>query len=235
MIKQTNYDRRVLVVLKELSCGRSREEIAKEFKMTNWRSLDTYMRRRNFRWDGKNKRYVPASKKDIVLKETDQNQKRFDEVWSFLKMQTVIFDPKLLARKLGFNDHRELGLFMDEHGLKWNSDKQVYVWKNTPEEYEINKKAVEKEPYIVPQDGSILSEYEPMLQFLKTHQERLEHLLTSAELFSNKGKNRYSDVTTDISDELMIALDKLSKSWNCSKKSIVEKALLDYLTIHIRL
>ena len=46
----------------ELLKFKSREEVAKEFDYKNWKSLDTYMRRKNFVYDSRQGQYIPAEK-----------------------------------------------------------------------------------------------------------------------------------------------------------------------------
>lgn len=42
----------------------TREEAAKELNYKNWKSLDMYMRRKNFVYDRKQGQYIPAQNRD---------------------------------------------------------------------------------------------------------------------------------------------------------------------------
>ena len=48
--------RKVIEMLKY----QSREEVAKEFNYKHWKSLDTYMRRKNFVYDSRQGQYIPC-------------------------------------------------------------------------------------------------------------------------------------------------------------------------------
>ena len=91
--------------------GKSRESLAEGFNLTNWRSLDTYMRRKGFTWDSINQTYVPATTKiDNILEELSSSTpikaemiiKRFEEMGDDS-------DPRAIATEFGFHDHNERG------------------------------------------------------------------------------------------------------------------------------
>lgn len=46
-------------ILRGLAEGKSRDELAAEFGYKNYKSLDIYMRRKNFIWDRVKQTYVP--------------------------------------------------------------------------------------------------------------------------------------------------------------------------------
>ena len=61
--KEPVFDRKVNKVLELLEEGKDKETIAEDLGYTNPISLDNYMRRRNFAWESRQKKYVPASEK----------------------------------------------------------------------------------------------------------------------------------------------------------------------------
>ena len=90
---------------------KSRESLVEGFNLTNWRSLDTYMRRKGFTWDSINQTYVPATTKiDNILEELSSSTpikaemiiKRFEEMGDDS-------DPRAIATEFGFHDHNERG------------------------------------------------------------------------------------------------------------------------------
>ena len=96
--------------------------------LTNWRSLDTYMRRKGFTWDSSNQTYVPATTRiDTILEELSSNTpikaemiiKRFEEMGDDS-------DPRAIATEFGFHDHHELGEYMESKQLFWNSETNNY-------------------------------------------------------------------------------------------------------------
>ncbi|WP_198430812.1 hypothetical protein, partial [Rhodococcus rhodochrous] len=54
------YDERANAILRGLVEGKTRDELAKELGYKNYKTLDIYMRRKNFKWDRDKQNYVPA-------------------------------------------------------------------------------------------------------------------------------------------------------------------------------
>ena len=59
---EVEYNEKVNIVLEGLDNGETRESLTEEFGYSHWKSLDTYMRRKGFRYDGEN--YVPKNNDD---------------------------------------------------------------------------------------------------------------------------------------------------------------------------
>lgn len=53
------YDERVNEILQGLAAGLTRDELAEMFGHTNYKSVDMYMRRKNFTWESTKQTYVP--------------------------------------------------------------------------------------------------------------------------------------------------------------------------------
>ncbi|OFV68899.1 hypothetical protein [Acetobacterium wieringae] len=97
------YDQRVTETLAGLMEGKTRKELAETFELANWRSLDTYLRRKGFTWDSHNQTYIPAvTKADTILDELESGApfkaemiiKRFEEMGDDS-------DPRTIAREFG--------------------------------------------------------------------------------------------------------------------------------------
>ena len=56
------YDKKVIKIL-DMMKYMTREDAAKELNYKDWRGMDSYMRRKNFRFDSINQEYVPAATK----------------------------------------------------------------------------------------------------------------------------------------------------------------------------
>lgn len=74
------YDERVNYILRSLTAGVTREELAKEFKHNDYRTLDMYMRRRNFKWDREKKTYVPKETRISHMKDENVHSVKFQEL-----------------------------------------------------------------------------------------------------------------------------------------------------------
>lgn len=179
------YDRRVTETLAGLLEGKTREEMAGGFGLTNWRSLDTHMRRKGFTWDSANHTYIPAvTSVDTILEELDSGApfkaemiiKRFEEMGDDA-------DPRAIAKSFDFSDHRELGEYMESRNLFWDTDKKNYALRvDHSEDLEPEEMANLTATVIQPTDEQkeslkSLEPYLPILNLLLQNRDRLVTLL----------------------------------------------------------
>ena len=73
--QQPIYDAKVKKVLEMLKF-KTRDEVAGELKYKNWRSLDMYMRRKNFTYDSREGQYIPAHTRVEKLNRDPKNYAR---------------------------------------------------------------------------------------------------------------------------------------------------------------
>ncbi|AKA70864.1 hypothetical protein [Clostridium scatologenes] len=120
------YDDKVNEVLRLLTEGIDRENIAKRMGYTNYKSLDMYVRRKNFHWDSEKQNYVPIAIRydNSTIQESVSTSKASQVISLFTKEGA---DAKAIAKRLGFSDHRELASYMLGRGYKWNAEKKNYV------------------------------------------------------------------------------------------------------------
>jgi len=123
------YDERVNYILRSMVEGKTRDEIAIDLGHKNYKTLDIYMRRKNFSWDRNKQTYVPLS--TFSRMERDQHNQTI--LSSTSKVATIISlfnkegaDAKTIAKRLGFTDHRELASYMKAKGYKWSSEAGNY-------------------------------------------------------------------------------------------------------------
>lgn len=121
------YDEKVKTTIRALTEGKSLEDIAVSMGYGNTKSLDIYMRRKNFRYNRAKENYEP------VEQEKDKN---IIELPSSSKVSQAIHllgkegaDPKTVAKRLGFKDHIDLANFMKMNGYEYNSDIGNYIKK----------------------------------------------------------------------------------------------------------
>lgn len=125
--KKPIYDERVIEILRGMVEGKTRDELAQELGHKNYKTLDIYMRRKNFMWDRNKQAYVP----------THTSSEKWDQSKDFMKssIESTILslfqiegaDAKTIAKRMGFQNHRELATYMKAKGYKWCSDKKNYV------------------------------------------------------------------------------------------------------------
>ena len=87
------YNERVNDILRGLASGKTREELADEAGNSNWKSIDMYMRRKNFTWDQRKQTYVPKEKTVESYQQADSS--KAGHVISLLSKDGV--DPRTAA------------------------------------------------------------------------------------------------------------------------------------------
>ncbi|WP_289143082.1 hypothetical protein [uncultured Brevibacillus sp.] len=120
------YDERVMEIQRGITEGKTRDQLAKEFGYKNYKTLDIYMRRKNFSWDRNKQTYIPI--------QTKRKSESYD--WETNvpgKVSTIISlfnnkdeNAKSIAKRLGFSDHRELANYMRLKGFQWSSEIENY-------------------------------------------------------------------------------------------------------------
>lgn len=120
------YDDKVKTVLSEMALGKSLTDIAKAMDYGNPKSLDIYMRRRNFHLNKGTGQYeptVPERVKDLDLPASS----KVGQIIAMLNNEGA--DPKTVAKRLGFSDHQELASYMLGKGYAYNSSLSNYQRK----------------------------------------------------------------------------------------------------------
>jgi hypothetical protein len=241
-------DSRVDEILTGLAAGKRREQIAVQLKYKNYKSLDIFMKRKNFKWDLKRNYYFPERDKPSiseVLKLMNRPEGRVAEVLSLLKSGLSL---KEIASQLKFYDHRELALFMKSKGYQWNEKESAYIYvekQSTPIEPhpQHREERTTREPNdIIIENiigtgvnamGVVMNEHsQPVISFLENHKEALFELISSHTKMLQIPRYVVPGVCTTKSVHMNYGLDHLirefSQEKNISQKDIVEVALIDF-------
>jgi hypothetical protein len=241
------YDRRVNATLAGLMEGKSRESLAEGFNLTNWRSLDTYMRRKGFTWDSSNQTYVPATTKiDTILEELNSNTpikaemiiKRFEEMGDDS-------DPRAIATEFGFRDHHELGEYMESKQLFWNSETNNYdvmfgdaANDSLAEMGDLDNKTLppvgkhQTKSAMITDDGlAEIEAYLPLLEMLLQNKDRLITLLMpqsdgTVPKYAVPGTTKTQSIY--MSELLGRLMKEFCESKNLKQRDVVEGALVEY-------
>ena len=139
------FDERVQGILRSLAQGKTREEIALEDGNKNWKTIDMYMRRRNFQWDGHKQTYVPKLPKSTEWQAVDAS--KAGQIIALLSKQGA--DLRSVAERLGFKDHKELANYMNTRGYAWDGQSNNYI-KQTGKKNGANEEGT-REPSLSPQ------------------------------------------------------------------------------------
>ena len=162
--------RKVIEMLKY----QSREEVAKEFNYKHWKSLDTYMRRKNFVYDSRQGQYIPAENRFKKDKEAYRNSAPNKVLKIIDAFGVANPDPKEIAEREGFADHREMAEFMKAKGYEWNVYKNNYIkitgFVEEPEPLETVNRNLERRE-------TALDEFLPFIRFLYDRREEVYQLL----------------------------------------------------------
>lgn len=234
------FDEKLQHILCSLSQGKTREKIAEEAGNKNWKSVDMYMRRRNYHWDSKKQTYLQNSSGQNDEVQTASPQ--VEQITSLLAKKGA--DLRTIAGQLGFKDHKELASYMKSKGYTWDMKKDNYV-------KEVNKVPKSGEPKVVedpsippflvkdyevlPIDGASVGEiqrYLPLLELLENHKERLVKLMVPSVNGDMTPRNIILGGSTMISvtiknNILQTALD-ISHRKDISIQEIIESALIEF-------
>ena len=228
------YDERVKETLAALLEGKTREELSESMGFASWKSLDVYMRRKGFAWDSVQNLYVPSQKKSRNAKQKELFMPaKVEKVIRKIEMMGDSFDPKEVAKQLGFSSHLELAAYMQEKNFVWDSEVKNYVQC----ELEVLSTAVseETEKECLNMSGNHLEAlhlYLPLLRHLKENEERLRELLSESHSgtipkYGVPGIPRTKSIY--MSDSLARLLNDFGEEKNLSQREIVEAAIVEYL------
>lgn len=240
-LQEPNYNERVNATLKGLMEGKTRETLAEEFGLGTWKSLDVYLRRKGFTWDGANTTYIPATTKvDKLLEDLSSSVPvKAEMIIRRLDEPDGDSDPRAIAREFGFKDHRELGTYMETKHLSWDSDTKNYV----PMIRALSDESIEesgtldaafKLPVMNLETVTMesLEAYLPLLQMLMENKDRLLTLLMpnadgQIPKYAVPGVPKPKSIY--MSSILGNLVSAFSTSKNVSQRDIVEAALIEYL------
>lgn len=253
--KEPIITKRTKEILEKLALGRTRNDISEDYNYSTYKSLDIYMRRKNYRWDSSHETYIPAlNRMDNILEEVSSNIpvkaekiiRQFDEYGDDS-------DPKKIAETMGFDDHNELAKYMQDNGLIWDLAKGNYIEDYRSTNAKSNDDIVDdtdggtdteniekfdsisiKNSLDDIEEGTVeeLLSYLPLLKVLAEHKDKLLDLL----LVSSEGQIPVYGVPGNpatksvyMSTLLSRLLSDFGETKNISQKNIVEASIIEYL------
>lgn len=226
------YDDKVKVILRGLASGKDRDKLAEEAGNSNWKSIDMYMRRRNFTWHSQKQTYVP--KLEPIEYDLMADSSKAGHAISLLSKEGA--DARTVAERLGFQDHRELAHYMNVKGYVWDNGQNNYVQKvgedtvDEPEEpisapiqrKEVTKKAQEQG----------LEQYLPLLEMLEKHKERLLDVIVPTSQTGTIPRFSVSGVGKTKTVQMINTLEQMvvdfSREKNISQRELFEVALIEF-------
>ncbi|USG65360.1 hypothetical protein NDK47_25175 [Brevibacillus ruminantium] len=243
------YDDRVKNILRGLVEGKTRDDLAKELGHKNYKTLDIYMKRKNFKWDREKKTYIPAHSR-LEKQDLEYAEMTSSKVATIISLfQKEGADARTIAKRLGFSDHRELATYMKAKGYQWSSEKgnyfRVYGQINELEEPstdtadpvyakdELEEAFAASTPSrMARMDAAQLERFLPLLEMLDRNRDKLVDLIVPG---SESGKvPRYAvpGIFVTKSVHMTNTLDSLvreySKEKNISQRDIFAVALIEF-------
>ena len=224
MIESSVYqDEKIQKTFELLEEGKTKEEIANHFGNKNWSSVDMYLRRRGFRWNGKT--FVPKEQMEISQGE----QAKFSNTKSaqiVRQLEQNYADIRQIATRHGFSTVDELGEYMKTNGYVWNNDLNNYEYDAsvTPA-----PKVVTKERSAPSMQG--MESYAELLSFLEAKKDRLYELLDTEHtgtLPRYKFKGGKANKTLGLPTSVQALLADFSQEFNVTQRDIIEISLAEF-------
>lgn len=232
-------------ILKSLLSGKNREEIALELNHKSYRTLDMYMRRRGYVWNGERQIYV----KKVMESSTIEDEPPTTKVQRIISLFNTNLDPMEVAKKVGMKDHRTMAMYMKSKGYSWSSEKKNYVLVKGLVDFEDNETSdIENEAANnitsintttqPPENIDVFGQFErfikliPMLEVIDKNSDKVADLLS---INSRNTIPRYIVGGITITKSLCMShpLSELVKEFsiekNISQREIFEVAIIEFL------
>ena len=232
--KKPIYDSKVRKIM-ELLKFQTRDEAAEELGYSTYKSMDQYMRRKNFRFNGDLGQYVPRENKTHKLDRDPKSYAPTRVVSIITAFEEANPDPRLIAKQEGFRDHKEMAGYMTTKGYEWNAYKNNYVKAIGRVEETVDEKIekAEPEPKTAAAPPTDIDEYIPFIRFLYEKRDDIYHLISGTKedgtipRYVVPGLVRTKAIY--MSDMVAKLAGEFSKEKNITQREIVEGALIEYL------
>ena len=230
--KEPVFDRQVNKVLALLDEGKEKEDIATELGYSNPASLDNYMRRRNFAWESRDRKFVPAAEKYSGKARNNLLQlKGVSKAALIISLFTEDgANPKDIAEQTGFTSHNEMATFMKRKKYEWDVKKNNYTKIKKEEENNSNVRPLNFESEALEE---VLIEMLQGINELKSGKKKaVKNGATDEEadeLPRYKIEGNYKSKAFNMNSTLENMIIDFSKNRRISQKDIFEIAVVDFL------
>jgi hypothetical protein len=231
---QPIYDDKVKKILKLLDDGLTREEVAEQFRYSTYRSMDSYMNRKNFVWDKRKGTYAPAdslkAQQNTVVNFPSDRVRRV-----VMELNKECADPKAVALKVGFENHLEMASYMKSKEFEWSLEAGNYIpCSQTSKDDERVATAdtdATKEDSIPSPNGGF-KQFAPLLEWLVSNKDGLQSLLDAS--VASEQIPRFTLPGTFITKSVHMTniLDQMVRDFsnqkNVNQREIFEVALIEF-------
>jgi hypothetical protein len=229
------YDDRVKRILSYLEQGLSREDVAEKFQYNSYRSMEMYMARRNFKWDKRAGTYVSALASD--KQETPIQLVPSDKVRRVIaELGKGEVDLKEVAKKVGFESHKEMAIYMKSKGYEWSQEAGNYVFNSsTPTAANPSDTSGGIDTNEVPSYSGGHADTDaflPLLEWLAANKDALQSLLGESVALGQIPRFTLPGLFVTKSVHMTNTLDQMvrdfSKEKNINQREIFEVALIEF-------
>jgi hypothetical protein len=235
---QPIYDDKVKGILKLLGEGFSRKEVAEQYRYSTYRSMDSFMSRKNFVWDKRKGTYVPAD----AIKSSLETMANFpsDRVRRIvMELSKEGADLKEVALKVGFENHLEMASYMKSKGFGWSQEAGNYISTSPP--VANHEESVATDSSDASLEGSRFSgngsmeQFLPLLEWLDSNKGGLQSLLGASVASVSSGQiprftlpGLFVTKSVHMTNTLDQMVRDFSKEKNINQREIFEVALIEF-------
>lgn len=228
------YDNKVEMILRGLMEGKSREDLSEQLKYKSYKSLEIYMRRKNWKWNSKAGTYEPCKPSITFEDKLSEVKTMGTKIGRAIELfKSGIVDPMIVAKKVGFINHIDMAEYMKKNNYLWDNEKGNYVaitGKIQNNISEVNK-VVMKEA-IESLDDLDLKQYMPLLKMLQNNKDKLIDIFNSEIKVQSIPTYLVPGIPTVLSAQMMSSLKFLLKDYsdekNVTQRQILEVALIEF-------
>ncbi|MBG9545513.1 hypothetical protein ABE29_23010 [Cytobacillus firmus] len=242
-VEKPIYDERVNEILQGLAAGLTRDELAEMFGHTNYKSVDMYMRRKNFTWDSTKQTYVPKLPSAKEYKNKAMPHTKATIVIDMMKEPDFMIEE--ICKKAGFKDYKELAEYMTAKGYQWSPDDKNYKKKTghvdriepkkveVPPVQEVKLEVVETKELQVNDDViNKLQSYLPLFDMLEKNKEKLLELVMPMGQSDTIPRyiipGRTSGKTIQMSESLQDMAVEYCNQRNIKQRELFEVAVIEF-------
>lgn len=237
--KKPIYDTRVDEILQGMAKGKTRDDLAAEFGHKSTHAIDKYMKTRNFVWDREKKQFIPAYSRleGIQFGELPDGSKASQVIALFKKEGT---NSKVVAKRLGFEDHRELASYMKGKGYVWSMEKgnyekavgEIEKEKDIDSDDKYQEKKGTSASQITRDTPNDLLQFLPLLEMLERNKDRLMDFIIPTSETGHIPRYAVPGVFVTKSVHMASPLDQLvrefSREKNVSQRDVFTVALIQF-------
>jgi AraC-like DNA-binding protein len=179
-IERLDAEERVQQITAAIAAGKSQDKVAEELGYSSPRSLDMFMRRRQYHWYPSRNNYFPS--KSIKNSTSATSELTNERITAILQLFNEQEDAKEIAKKLNFQGQREMSRYMRSKGYEWSQEDSNYIYKERSQqqfqeiqqEPMIHKEMEQREKQVPSTD---IEKFLPMLRTLEVNWDKLMKIL----------------------------------------------------------